>query len=96
MVDVAEMRAAVEALVGMPLDPTDRLAALSTDLRDRALLEPAATDALLVPTRCGAARPRLELREARCDVLLYGAAASAAEPLAESLGDATSMAGRAR
>ena len=46
-VDAAEMRAAVESLVGMPLDPTERLASLSTDLRNRALLEPSATEALL-------------------------------------------------
>ena len=38
VVDVAEMRSAVEALVGIPLDPTDRLAQLSTELRERALL----------------------------------------------------------
>ena len=38
-IDAAEMRAGVESLVGMPLDPTDRLAALAAELHGRSILE---------------------------------------------------------
>ncbi len=82
-VDAAQMRAAVAALVGMPLDPSARLAALTDELHQRALLEPAATDALLA--RLAVSLRGLDSNPARPDasLLLYGPAAPAADQLAE-------------
>ena len=81
VVDAAEMRAAVESLVGMPLDPTERLDALSTELRERALLAPADADALLA--RLGVALRGLDSSYQKPDatVLLYGPAAATADQL---------------
>jgi ATP-dependent Clp protease ATP-binding subunit ClpC len=91
-VDVEGAREAVAALVGMPLDPSVALASLEADLRARALLEPAARDALL-----GRLRVSLRGLDARRDqpdgvILLRGAAASAADSLAALL--ATRLFGR--
>ena len=93
VVDVAEMRSAVEALVGMPLDPTNRLAQLSTELRERALLDGPVTDALLA--RLGVALRGLDSNYQKPDatVVLYGPAASSADALADAL--ARNLYGRA-
>ena len=82
-VSVTQMRAAVESLVGMPLDPTARLSALTRELRERSLLAPAATDALL--ERLGVSLRGLdsnyETPDAVC--LLWNGAAGSADGLAE-------------
>jgi ATP-dependent Clp protease ATP-binding subunit ClpA len=82
-VTVGDMRASVESLVGMPLDPSDRLAALTRELRGRGLLAPAATDALL--QRLGVSLRGLdsnyELPDAVC--LLWNGAAGSADELAD-------------
>jgi ATP-dependent Clp protease ATP-binding subunit ClpC len=82
-VTVGEMRAAVESLVGMPLDPTERLGALSKELRSRRLMAPAATDALL--ERLGVSLRGLDSNYETADAvcLLWGGAAGAADGLAE-------------
>jgi ATP-dependent Clp protease ATP-binding subunit ClpC len=84
-VDVPTAREAVSAMLGMPLDPTDELARLAADLGDRALLDPAAADALV--GRLGASLRGLDARRARPDavILLCATAASAATPLATTL-----------
>ena len=84
-VDAARMRSAVEGLVGMSLDPTDRLAELSDELRGRAILEPTATDALL--GRLGVALRGLDSDYEKPDAvaLLYGPASEAADTLADAL-----------
>jgi len=81
VVDVATAREAVAALTGMPLDPTTPLAALARGLREQALLEPAATEALL--GRLGVSLRGLDARRERPDavVLLCDGAASAADGL---------------
>ena len=84
-VDVATAREAVAAMIGMPLDPAARLAALATELRDRALLEPAAAAALL--DRLGVSLRGLDARSERPDavVLLCDDAAAGATQLAATL-----------
>jgi ATP-dependent Clp protease ATP-binding subunit ClpC len=84
-VDVPTAREAVAALIGMPLDPTARLVALSTALRDRALLEPDAAAALV--GRLGVSLRGLDAHGERPDavVLLCGAAAGSASTLASTL-----------
>ena len=81
VVDVATAREAVAALIGMPLDPTASLAALATELRERALLDPAAAAALL--GRLGVSLRGLDARRERPDavVLLCDGAAAAADVL---------------
>jgi len=92
-VDRQTMRDAVESLVGMPLDPTDRLTALETDLRGRAIIEQPAVDALL--SRLGVALRGLDTNFQKPDAacLLYGAAAGAADSLAQVV--ASDLYGRA-
>ncbi|MGZ6378830.1 MAG: AAA family ATPase [Candidatus Limnocylindrales bacterium] len=84
-VDVAVSRDAVAALIGMPLDPTAALKTLAAELHERALLEPAAADALL--GRLGASLRGLDARPERPDavVLLCDGAAASAGPLATTL-----------
>jgi ATP-dependent Clp protease ATP-binding subunit ClpC len=84
-VDVPVARAAVAAMIGMPLDPTTSLAALAKALRDRALLEPGAATALL--GRLGVSLRGLDARKERPDgvVLLCGGAADGATQLATTL-----------
>ena len=91
-VDMATAREAVAAMIGMPLDPTARLAALSAELRDRALLEPDAAAAL--GGRLGVSLRGLDARSERPDavVLLCGAASGGASALATAL--ATTVFGR--
>ena len=85
VVDVPTAREAVAALVGMPLDPTARLATLSAVLRDRALLEPTASTALV--GRLGVSLRGLDARGERPDsvVLLCGGASGNATTLAATL-----------
>ena len=84
-VDPATAREAVAALIGMPLDPTASLAALATEIRSRALLDPAAAGALL--GRLGVSLRGLDARRERPDavILLCDGAAASATALAEAL-----------
>ena len=67
-VDVGTAREAVAALIGMPLDPTASLAALATELRDRALLDDAAGTALVA--RLGVSLRGLDARRERPDAVV--------------------------
>jgi ATP-dependent Clp protease ATP-binding subunit ClpC len=91
-VDVASARAAVAAMVGMPLDPTAGLARLSAAIRDRALLDGPDADRLLA--RLGVSLRGLDARSERPDavVLLCDGAAQGATPLAKAI--ASSIFGR--
>ena len=84
-VDVATAREAVAAMIGMPLDPAASLAALATELRDRALLDDPAAAALVA--RLGVSLRGLDARRERPDavVLLCDGASAAAGPLASTL-----------
>ena len=84
-VDVSTAREAVAALIGMPLDPTAPLAALSRELRERALLDPAAQAALL--GRLGVSLRGLDARRERPDavILLCDDAATGADALSVAL-----------
>jgi ATP-dependent Clp protease ATP-binding subunit ClpC len=84
-VDIATAREAVAAMIGMPLDPAAPLARLETELRDRALLDPAAAAALI--GRLGVSLRGLDARQERPDavVLLCDDASSTATPLAATL-----------
>ena len=84
-VDVPTARAAVAAMIGMPLDPTQPLGQLASELRERALLDAPATDALL--GRLGVSLRGLDARRERPDavVLLCDGAAASATPLATTL-----------
>jgi ATP-dependent Clp protease ATP-binding subunit ClpC len=85
VVDIATARQAVAAMIGMPLDPSGPLADLAIELRDRALLEPAAAAALL--GRLGVSLRGLDARRDRPDavILLCDGASASAAPLAASL-----------
>ena len=74
-VDRQTMRDAVESLVGMPLDPTTRLAALTAELKERGILADADRDVLL--GRLGVSLRGLDTNYERPDAicLLWGAAA---------------------
>jgi len=84
-VDVATAREAVSAMIGMPLDPAASLAALATELRDRALLDTAAADALV--NRLGVSLRGLDARRERPDavVLLCDGASASSGQLASTL-----------
>ena len=84
-VDVATAREAVSALIGMPLDPTASLALLAIELRDRALIDPVASGALL--GRLGVSLRGLDARSERPDavILLCDGASASAGPLATTL-----------
>jgi ATP-dependent Clp protease ATP-binding subunit ClpC len=84
-VDVATVREAVGAMTGMPLDPTASLARLATELRESALLDPVAADALL--GRLGVSLRGLDARPERPDavVLLCDGATANASRLATAL-----------
>jgi ATP-dependent Clp protease ATP-binding subunit ClpC len=84
-VDVATAREAVAAMLGMPLDPSERLGALATTLRERALLDAAASDALVA--RLGVALRGLDAIRDRPDavVLLAGGATSSATALSNAI-----------
>ncbi len=84
-VDRQTMRDAVQSLVGMPLDPTTRLASLTSELSERALLAPADRDALLA--RLGVALRGLDTHYERPDAvgLLWGPAARGVDALADAL-----------
>ena len=84
-VDEASARAAVSAMVGMPLDPAASLTGLATELRGRGLLESAAVDALVA--RLGVTLRGLDADRGRPDAvaLLCAAAADSATPLAQSI-----------
>ena len=84
-VDVAAMRAAVESLVGMPLDPTARLAALTADLTRTPTLDDASSHALL--ERLGVSLRGLDTdyRHPDATLLLLGGAAAGVDALAAML-----------
>ena len=84
-VDVATAREAVAALIGMPLDPSAALTSLATELRERALLDPAAATALL--GRLGVSLRGLDVRRERPDavILLCDGASASASALAATL-----------
>ena len=84
-VDVATAREAVSAMIGMPLDPAASLAALSTELESRALLDDTASAALI--SRLGVSLRGLDARRERPDavLLLCDGASAAAGPLASTL-----------
>ena len=84
-VDVATARAAVAAMTGMPLDPSEPLAELARRLRDRALLDEASATALVA--RLGVSLRGLDARRERPDavVLLCDDAASLLDPLASTI-----------
>src|SRR5262249_8395004 len=67
-VDVATARDAVSQMIGMPLDPSAGLARVSTDLRQRALLEPDAATALV--DRLGVSLRGLDARSERPDAVV--------------------------
>jgi len=79
------MRDAVEALVGMPLDPTTRLRTLTTELTERGLLAAPDRDALLA--RLGVALRGLDTHYERPDatIILWGDAARSGDSLADVL-----------
>jgi hypothetical protein len=72
-------------MIGMPLDPTARLAALADALRDRAILDAASAATLLA--RLGVSLRGLDARGERPDavVLLCGVAATSATTLASTM-----------
>ena len=80
-VDVTTAREAVAALTGMPLDPSESLAALARELREQALLDPTATTTVL--GRLGVSLRGLDARRERPDaiLLLCDDASAAADPL---------------
>ncbi len=84
-VDVSTAREAVAAMIGMPLDPTEPLRALTTEINTRALLDPAAGATLIA--RLSVSLRGLEARRQRPDavILLCGDAVALADPLATSL-----------
>ncbi len=84
-VDVATARAAVAAMTGMPLDPAGPLAALSTEIRDRALLDPPSAASLL--GRLGVSLRGLDARHERPDavILLCDGASATTDPLASAI-----------
>jgi ATP-dependent Clp protease ATP-binding subunit ClpC len=84
-VDVATAREAVAAMIGMPLDPTAPIAALETELRDRALIDPEAARALV--GRLGVSLRGLDALQERPDVvvLLCDGASASAGPLGATL-----------
>jgi ATP-dependent Clp protease ATP-binding subunit ClpA len=84
-VDVPTAREAVAAMIGMPLDPGASLAALSRELRERALLDPAAATALV--DRLGVSLRGLDARRERPDAvaLLCGPATASAGQLAAAI-----------
>ena len=84
-VDVATAREAVAALIDMPLDPTAALAALGAELRDRAILDGPAADALI--RRLGVGLRGLDARAGRPSavVLLCDGATADAGRLAAAL-----------
>jgi ATP-dependent Clp protease ATP-binding subunit ClpA len=85
VVDIATAREAVSQMIGMPLDPSAGLARVTTELRDRALLEPDAAAALV--DRLGVSLRGLDARSERPDavVLLCDGAAANAGLLASTL-----------
>jgi ATP-dependent Clp protease ATP-binding subunit ClpC len=85
VVDVATAREAVAALIDMPLDPTAALAAVAAELRDRAILDPVATDALV--RRLGVGLRGLDARAGRPSavILLCDGATADAGRLAAAL-----------
>ena len=84
-VDRQTMRDAVESLVGMPLDPSARLLALTTELKERGILAQADRDTLLA--RLGVSLRGLDTNYERPDAicLLWGDAARAVDTLADVL-----------
>jgi ATP-dependent Clp protease ATP-binding subunit ClpA len=84
-VDVDGARAAVAALVGMPLDPADALASIAAQMGRRSLLDDDASSALV--RRLSVSLRGLDARREQADavVLLRGAAAGAADGLADTL-----------
>ena len=85
IVDRQTMRDSVQSLVGMPLDPSARLATLGTELTERGLLAAADRDALLA--RLGVSLRGLDTNYQRPDAvcLLWGAAAPGADPIVDAL-----------
>jgi len=85
VVDVATAREAVAGLIDMPLDPTAALAALTLELRDRAILDGPAAEALI--RRLGVGLRGLDARAGRPSavVLLCDGATADAGRLAETL-----------
>ena len=85
VVDEATAREAVAAMVGMPLDPTDSLAALAAEIARRGLLDAASASALIA--RLQVTMRGLDAGRQRADavVLLYGGAAGNADALAEAV-----------
>ncbi|MDP2349671.1 MAG: hypothetical protein Q8M74_00765, partial [Chloroflexota bacterium] len=92
-VDAPVVRTVVARMVGMPLDPTAALAALSAALHTTAALEPSTIDGLV--GRIGSALRGVDARPERpnATVLLAGPAASGADGLAAAI--ATHVYGRA-
>ena len=86
-VDVPTAREAVAALLGMPLDPTGPLAAFEQTLRERALLDPAAVDALV--GRLAVSMRGFDARKELPDavVLLCGGAAASADALGAAVAE---------
>ncbi len=84
-VDVEVARAAIAGLVGMPLDPTERLAALSTELTGRRLLAKTELDGLVA--RLGVTLRGLDAQTRQPDavVLLVGEATDRADSLAATI-----------
>jgi ATP-dependent Clp protease ATP-binding subunit ClpC len=85
VVDDQTARAAIAAMVGMPLDPTASLASLSAEITERGLLEPAAATALVARLQVTQRGLDAGQRQPDAVVLLYGAAAGAADALSETV-----------
>ena len=85
VVDRQTMRDSVQALVGMPLDPTARMASLTTELAERGILDPASRAALVA--RLGVSLRGLDTHYERPDAvaLLIGPAAAGADDLSDAL-----------
>jgi ATP-dependent Clp protease ATP-binding subunit ClpC len=84
-VDRQTMRDAVQSLVGMPLDPTARLATLKSEVTERGLL--AATDRDTLLARLGVSLRGLDTNYQRPDAicLLWGEAARGVDALSDAL-----------